>query len=49
MMKIKYPCEHAVCADGFTVSIQGSVHHYCQPREDYPLAYESVEIGFPTS
>jgi hypothetical protein len=46
-MTIKQPCELAVCADGFTVSIQGSEHHYCEPREDYPPEYTSLELGFP--
>ena len=46
-MTIKEPCKPAVCADGFTVSIQGSKFHYCEPKEDYPVAYESVELGFP--
>tara|TARA_Y100000034_G_C6600037_1_gene260998 strand:- start:168 stop:491 length:324 start_codon:yes stop_codon:yes gene_type:complete len=46
-MTIKEPYKPAVCADGFAVSIQGSEHHYCEPREDYPSEYASVELGFP--
>ena len=50
MMKIKQPCKPVVCADGFTVSIQGSQFHYCEPREDYPQdGYTSLELGFPSA
>lgn len=38
-----------VCADGFSMSVQASRSHYCSPREDSPIAYNSVEIGFPSS
>lgn len=36
-----------VCADGFSLSVQASGFHYCQPREDRG-PYTSVEAGFPT-
>ena len=37
-----------VCDDGFRVSIQASVTHYCSPRDnDGP--YSSFELGFPSS
>ena len=38
-----------VCKDGFSISVQGSKNHYCQPRE-YLIDkdYESVELGFPS-
>lgn len=35
------------CADGFTVSIQASEHHYCSPRENV-TSYTAVELGFPS-
>lgn len=36
-----------VCNDGFNMSVQGSIGHYCSPRitTDY---YNSLEIGFPS-
>jgi len=40
-----YP--HAVCKDGFEVSIQASHGHYCEPRSDDEI-YEAVELGFPS-
>ena len=39
--------EMVTCADGFSVSIQASGTHYCQPRSNAVSAYESVELGFP--
>ena len=40
---------HAVCADGYVVSIQGGTSgHYCVPRR-LCNQYESVELGFPSS
>lgn len=38
---------HARCVDGFTMSIQHSRMHHCQPKEDGRISVESVEIGFP--
>lgn len=35
------------CADGFRISIQASQYHYCSPRCDGEVEYESVELGFP--
>ncbi len=37
-----------VCNDGFTMSVQGSSGHYCNPRNtsDY---YISMEIGYPSA
>lgn len=41
--------EHAVCADGFTISIQASRWHYCVPRETIATGdYTYVELGFPS-
>jgi hypothetical protein len=37
-----------VCNDGFSMSVQGSAGHYCDPRitQDW---YDSLEIGFPSN
>lgn len=37
-----------VCSDGFSVSIQASVFHYCSPRNNFG-PYDRFEIGFPSS
>jgi len=38
-----------VCADGFTMSVQGGTpYHYCSPREALNT-YWKVEVGFPSS
>ena len=39
---------HAICEDGFRVSIQASQYHYCTPREDGQIDYEEVELGYPS-
>ena len=36
-----------VCADGFTMSVQASDFHYCDPRSDYG-PYTTAEVGFPS-
>jgi len=36
-----------VCADGFTMSVQASGFHYCDPRDDYG-PYTKAEVGFPS-
>ncbi len=38
----------AVCKDGFSVSIQASKCHYCNPRKDFLKEYDEVELGFPS-
>lgn len=39
-----------VCNDGFSVSVQGSVNHYCSPRKNlFDEDYEEVELGFPSA
>ena len=49
----KYGCRIApriVCADGFSVSVQGSETHYCRPRETLDDGnYYMVECGYPTN
>lgn len=35
------------CADGYTVSIQASIGHYCAPRTNKTNDYTTVELGFP--
>jgi hypothetical protein len=37
-----------VCRDGFSVSVQASASHYCQPRDDEG-PYTHVEMGFPSA
>lgn len=36
-----------VCKDGYSVSVQASRFHCCQPRIDGADKYESIELGFP--
>ena len=43
-MVMRNPIE---CADGFSVSVQASSFHYCDPRTNTD-AYSSVELGFPS-
>lgn len=35
----------AVCEDGFTISIQASIAHYCIPRVTEDIEYKKVELG----
>ena len=44
----KKNCAIAVCADGFSVSIQASSRNYCSPRND-DGPYLSVELGYPSA
>mgnify|MGYP003395945436 CR=1 FL=1 len=37
-----------VCADGFTMSVQASEFHYCEPRHTDEPFYSAVEVGFPS-
>ena len=37
-----------VCADDFTMSVQASRNHYCEPRTDDATYYNTVEVGFPS-
>ena len=37
-----------VCADGFSISVQASSRHYCQPRETGAYWYHLVECGYPS-
>ena len=37
-----------VCVDGFSFSVQASKFHYCYPRTEDALHYETVEVGFPS-
>lgn len=40
---------HIVCKDGFSMSVQASERHACEPREDLESGlYNSVEIGLTT-
>jgi hypothetical protein len=40
--------ERVLCADGFSVSIQGNSGMYCSPRENIAV-YEAVELGYPSA
>lgn len=44
----EYPRVHAICSDGFRISIQASEFHYCSPRVNGADSYENVELGFPS-
>lgn len=35
------------CTDGFSISVQASEYHYCEPRENKAWPYSEVELGFP--
>lgn len=37
-----------ICKDGFSVSLQASHLHYCEPRKDNAEYYEEFELGFPS-
>lgn len=37
-----------VCADGFSLSVQASDFHYCDPRVEDADAYDEVEVGYPS-
>ena len=41
-----FPClrPHAICADGYIISIQASAAHYCWPRENFLDEYEEYEV-----
>ena len=39
--------KRAVCADGFSMSVQASSTNYCSPRRDGAEKYTAVEVGFP--
>lgn len=36
------------CNDGYSISVQASELHYCEPRYNGAQDYESVELGFPS-
>lgn len=38
-----------VCADGFTMSVQGHYGTYSHPRDDFAEYYTAVEVGFPSA
>ncbi len=40
--------KRVVCADGFSLSVQASDFHYCDPRAEDADAYEAVEVGYPS-
>ena len=44
---IPTPRPFAVCKDGFMISIQASIYHYCIPKITGDIEYEKVELGYP--
>jgi len=36
--------EQIVCADGFTLNVQASSRHYCEPHVDNATRYRTVEV-----
>lgn len=40
--------KEVVCMDGFSISVQASSRHYCQPRETGANEYQLVECGYPS-
>ena len=36
------------CNDGFSISIQASLCHYCEPRRTFEGPYTEVELGYPS-
>lgn len=36
------------CNDGYSISVQASGFHYCEPRLNGIRDYESVELGYPS-
>ena len=47
-MTFEYPRKRILCADGFSLSVQASAHHYCQPRVTGLGFYNSYEVGYPS-
>lgn len=37
-----------ICKDGFSISVQASHFHYCEPRRDKAWPYNEVELAFPS-
>jgi len=49
MDEIQKPRKGITCKDGFKISIQASVNHYCTPLENgYDTLYTHVELGYPS-
>ena len=44
----QYLRHRAVCADGFSISIQASPAHRCKLSQAENQPYESLELGFPS-
>jgi hypothetical protein len=38
-----------VCADGFSMSVQGHCGSYSHLRDDFAKSYSAVEVGFPSA
>jgi len=48
MDRDKFINKKVVCADGFSMSVQGNEGAYCEPRLNHQKKYNLVEIGFPS-
>jgi len=48
MYRDKFINKKVVCADGFSMSVQGNETAYCEPRLNHQKKYNLVEIGFPS-
>lgn len=48
-MEFEMPRKRILCQDGFSMSVQASAGHYCEPRITGLGFYNSYEIGFASS
>ena len=39
--------KRVLCKDGFSMAVQASSTHYCEPRSNTASTYELVEVGYP--
>ena len=44
----RLPAPPITCKDGFTFSVQASLFHYSEPRNDDAHAYTHFEVGYPS-
>ena len=45
----KNQIRRVACKDGFSMSVQASRTHYCEPSMDLQEEYLSFEVGFPNA
>jgi hypothetical protein len=48
MSKYEMPRKRILCADGFSMSVQASGVHYCEPPVTGLGFYSKYEVGFPS-